>query len=220
MTELIVDVTDPIALIGGAQLSPQHLNILQTLTQTFVAADSGADHLLSAGISPAAVIGDFDSLSDDARSAFSPQLYHVTEQDTIDLEKTLNRISAPVIIGAGFLGGRLDHSFAALNALARSAGMPLILLSDTECCFRAPNTSWQIDLPQGTPFAILPLHDVVASTAGLVWDMDEMALSPIGRVSSSNMTEQDRVTVTITGAAIVTMPLDQLAAAIDVVRVE
>lgn len=219
MTELIVDAADPIALIGGAQLGPQHLNILQTLSNLFVAADGGADQLLAAGIDPVAVIGDFDSLTDTARSAFSPQLYHVAEQDTTDLEKSLDRISAPAIVGAGFLGGRLDHSFAALNALARRGDTPMILLSESECCFRAPNRRWQIDLPVGTPFAILPMHDVVASSTGLEWDMDQMALSPIGRVSSSNRTAQERVEVTITGAAIVTLPLDQLAAAIGVVRV-
>jgi thiamine pyrophosphokinase len=219
MTELIVDVTEPIALIGGAQIGPQHLNILQTLTQTFVAADSGADHLRIAGITPRAVIGDFDSLSDQSRTDFAPQLYHITEQDTTDLEKALGCISAPVIIGAGFLGGRLDHSFASFNVLARLATVPLILVSGTECCFRGPDAAWQIALPVGTPFAILPMEDVVVSSTGLAWDMDDMALSPVGRVSSSNMTAADVVSVRCTGAAIVTLPLSGLAAAIDVVRV-
>jgi thiamine pyrophosphokinase len=219
MTQMIVDATYPIAVVGGAQLGPQHLNILQTLTQIFVAADSGADHLRVAGIIPKAVIGDFDSLSSQSRKAFAPQLVHITEQDTTDLEKTLARVSAPVLVGAGFLGGRLDHSFASLNALARYADVPLILLSDDECCFRGPNNPWVITLPIGTDFAILPMSDVVATTDGLTWDMDQMALSPVGRVSSSNTTAVTTVRIHLDGAAIVTLPLAHLAAAIDVVRV-
>lgn len=218
MNAPIVDDPNAIALIGGAELASQHLNILQTLTETFVAADSGADHLLAARITPRAVIGDFDSLSVQSRLEFAPYLIHVAEQDTTDLEKTLSRLKAPVLIGAGFLGGRLDHSFAALNALARYATSPLILLSESECCFRAPETPWEITLPVGTGFAVLPMSDVVASTQGLVWDMDEMALSPVGRVSSSNVTAAPVVEVQVQGAAIVTLPLDQLSAAIDVVR--
>ena len=220
MKELIVDDPKAIALIGGAQLAPQHLNILQTLTETFVAADSGADHLLAAGMTPKAVIGDFDSLSVQSRLEFAPYLIHLAEQDTTDLEKTLTRINAPVLIGAGFLGGRLDHSFAAFNVLARFEQMPLILLSDTDCCFRAPTGEWSIDLPPATPFALLPMGEAVVSSTGLVWDMDGMALSPTGRVSSSNRTAAARVDVRIAGPVIVTLPLDQLPAAIDVVRVE
>lgn len=219
MKEPIVEDPKAIAIIGGAQLAPQHLNILQTLTETFVAADSGADHLLAAGITPKAVIGDFDSLSGSSRLTFEPYLIHITEQDTTDLEKTLTCIKAPVIIGAGFLGGRLDHSFATFNAMVRFRQTPLILLSDSECCFRAPVGAWTIDLPSGTPFALLPMGEAVVSSTGLVWDMDRMTLSPTGRVSSSNKTAAPHVRVDVGGSVIVTLPLDQLGAAIDVVRV-
>ena len=218
MTELIVDAPDLVALIGGAQLGPQHLNILQTLTQTFVAADSGADHLRAAGIVPEAVIGDFDSLSDESRREFLPQSYHVPTQDTTDLEKVLSRVCAPIMVGAGFLGGRIDHSFASFNALARFTHVPLVLLSDTECCFRAPDDRWQIDLPVDTPFSVLPMGPCVASSKGLVWDMDQLPLSPVGFVSSSNMTRLPQVSVQTNGPAIVTLPLAHLSAAIDVVR--
>jgi len=89
--------------------------------------------LLAAGLTPQAVIGDFDSLSMQSREAFSPYLIHIAEQDSTDLEKVLQRIAAPVIIGAGFLGGRVDHSFAAFNVMARLAQVPLILMSKDEC---------------------------------------------------------------------------------------
>ena len=218
MKSLIVDDPKAIALIGGADLAPEHLNILQTLTETFVAADSGADHLLAAGITPQAVIGDFDSLSAASRQTFSPHLTHVSEQDSTDLEKALTRIAAPMILGAGFLGGRLDHTFAALNTMVRLDRVPLILLSDTDCCFRAPRGPWRIQLPVGTDFAVLPMSDAVASTVGLVWDMDRMALSPAGMVSSSNKVAAAEVEIDVQGPAVISLPLDYLSAAIAVVR--
>ncbi|MFT4915989.1 MAG: thiamine pyrophosphokinase [Yoonia sp.] len=83
----------------------------------------------------------------------------------------------------------------------------------------APNETWSIDLPVGTPFAVLPMVDTIVTTRGLEWDMDEMRLSPVGRVSSSNRTELNHVSLQIKGVAIVTLPLSQLAAALNVVRV-
>jgi len=184
VNQVIVNETAPIALIGGAQLAPEHLNILQTLTDTFVAADSGADHLLENGIIPRRVVGDLDSISAKAR-------------DTTDLEKALNQCRAPVIIGAGFLGGRIDHSFASFSALAKNAAVPLILLSNEECCFRCPDAGAQLDLPG---------------------EMDALPLQPAGFVSSSNETKAREVMISVTGPAIITVPLAHLSAAIDVVR--
>lgn len=218
MNQVIVNEIGPIALVGGAQLASEHLNILQTLTDIFVAADSGADHLYEKGISPQLVVGDFDSISAKARQSFAPQLAHNPDQDTTDLEKALSRCRAPVIIGAGFLGGRIDHSFASFCVLAKNAAIPLILLSDGECCFRCPDAGAQLDLPVGTPCAVLPMADIKATTRGLRWDMDEMPLKPAGFVSSSNETKAGQVAISVTGPAIITVPLAHLPAAIDVVR--
>lgn len=218
MNQVIVNETAPIALIGGAQLAPEHLNILQTLTDTFVAADSGADHLLENGIIPRRVVGDLDSISAKARQSFAPQLAHDPSQDTTDLEKALNQCRAPVIIGAGFLGGRIDHSFASFSALAKNAAVPLILLSNEECCFRCPDAGAQLDLPEGTQCAVLPMADITATSQGLRWEMDALPLQPAGFVSSSNETKAREVMISVTGPAIITVPLAHLSAAIDVVR--
>ena len=81
---LIVHSFDPVVLVGGADLGPEDFNIVQTEMTTFVGVDGGADHLLGRGITPVAVIGDFDSLSDAARAAFGPVLHHIPEQATVD----------------------------------------------------------------------------------------------------------------------------------------
>lgn len=219
MNDRIVDVTVPIALVGGSDLAPELLNILQSITEFFVAVDGGVDHLRDFGLRPAAIFGDLDSISDDSRIEFAPQLIHITEEDTTDLEKAIARIAAPVIVGAGFLGGRLDHSFAALSVLARFADSPLILVSPTNCCFRCPDAGVTLDLPLGTLIAVLPMDSIRCTSDGLRWDMADTALHPAGFVSSSNQTEKPTVHIKVTGPAIITLPVAQLATAIAAVRV-
>ena len=218
MNDRIVDVTVPIALVGGSDLAPGLLNILQSITDFYVAVDGGADHLRAAGLRPEAIFGDLDSISDDSRSEFEPQLVHITEEDTTDLEKAVARISAPVIVGAGFLGGRLDHSFAALSVLARFSDVPLILISPSDCCFRCPDDGVTLTLPVGTLIAVLPMDDIRCTSTGLRWDMDNKALHPAGFVSSSNQTAASSVRITVTGPAIITLPVAQLEVAISAVR--
>ena len=208
----------PVALVGGAEFDPEILNILQRLTDVFIAADGGADHLVRAGITPRQVIGDMDSISARARQDFAHLLVPLDAEDTTDLEKVLARVEAPVILGAGFLGGRLDHTMAALNVLARFSDKPLILLSETDCCLRCPDAGLALSLPVGTAFAVLPMDAVTATSSGLHWDMDAMALHPAGFVSSSNRTAAPEVRLHVTGPAIVTLPVAQLSAAIAAVR--
>lgn len=214
----IVDVTQPVALVGGAQFAPEVFNILRTLTDIFVAADGGADHLRALKVHPTKVIGDLDSLSDQARQEFASQLVRVVEQDTTDLEKVVSRVAAPVLLGAGFIGGRLDHTLASLNVMARYAAKPLVFFSATDCCFRCPDAGVVLELPVGTLLSVLPMDDLRATSQGLQWDMDGLALHPAGVVSSSNRTAAPQVSISVTGPAIITLPLAQWAHAIDAVR--
>ena len=75
----IVDAPQPVVLVGGAEIAPEVVNILRMLTDIFVAADGGAEHLRTFGLHPTKVIGDLDSLSERSRQEFAPQLVHVAE---------------------------------------------------------------------------------------------------------------------------------------------
>jgi len=218
MPDVIVDATEPIALVGGAEIAPEVIKILQTITDIFVAADGGADHLLANHIIPRAVIGDFDSISPAARQKFAPQLVHNGDEDTTDLDKVLNRIAAPAIVGAGFLGGRLDHSFASLNVLARFSDKSLFLISEVDCCFRCPDQGLSITLPIGTAISVLPMDHLLATSSGLQWDMNRLPLHPAGFVSLSNRTVCEAVQINVTGPALITLPVAHLETAIAAVR--
>ena len=136
---------DPITLVGGGQATPEDLHEALTLSEGCVAADGGAALVLSQGVPLDALIGDFDSVTADQRAAVpAERQHHVTEQDSTDFEKALCRIVAPVVLGVGFLGGRMDHQMAALHVLLRYPERPCILIGAHELTFLAPP---QIALP-------------------------------------------------------------------------
>ena len=85
-----------------------------------LAADGGANAALAAGITPDAVIGDFDSVSSRTRRTLKEVPFiHVTRQDNTDLEKALDWLTAQSFdecMIAGATGGRLDFTLG--NILA------------------------------------------------------------------------------------------------------
>ena len=218
MSQIIVRSPAPVALLGGAQVAPQVLNILQSLTATFVAADGGAAHLLNAGLMPQAVIGDMDSVSDAARQAFGDVFYPSDDQNTTDFQKAIARIEAPVILAAGFLGGRLDHTVSVLNTMARDRLQRVILISDDDVCFLVRPTATRLTLPTGMRVGLLPLGQARVDTTGLRWDIKDKPMAFSGLISTSNETASADITIDATGNLLVTLPLSALDAVIDVVR--
>lgn len=215
----IVSSSSPVTLVGGADLGTDELNISLKRAPIIVAADGGADHALAARCEVAAVVGDFDSISDAARHRFADRMHSVDELDTTDFEKLLSRVEAPLYLGCGFLGGRLDHTLAVLNVLARYSEKRVILLSADDVVFVAP-PMLTMTLSVGTRIGLLPLGQVSARSNGLQWNLDGLDLHPTRWVSSSNAAAADLVTVVSTGPLIVTLPLAQLDAAISAVHAE
>ena len=121
-----------------------------------------------------------------SRAAGVP-LHEVAEQDTTDLEKCLYSVAAPLFIGLGFLGGRIDHHLAAMNALVANPGeaggadrrrRPLLPL---------PAGSSRSTSPPGTRVSLFPMAPVSgAASSGLRWPVDGLAFRPDGRIGTSN----------------------------------
>lgn len=123
MDRLIVEAPEPITLIGGGEIATGALEEALALAPGLVAADGGAAAALAAGYRPQAVIGDFDSLSEDVRAQLPPDSLHpVAEQDSTDFDKALRSIAAPAVLAVGFLGARVDHQLAAFSTLVQGHG--------------------------------------------------------------------------------------------------
>lgn len=184
---MIVHVNEPVTLIGGAAVTKARINRAIALAPEVVAADGGADAALAHGVTPGAVIGDFDSISEAARATIPEgRLHPIDEQDSTDFDKCLRNIRAPLVIGIGFSGDRLDHALAAYNTLVRQPGRRCILLGAEELVFLAP-PSVSLDLDPGTRVSLFPMGAVEGVSDGLEWPINGLNFAPDGRVGTSNI---------------------------------
>jgi len=115
-----------IVVAGGDAPDPQTVAQLEWPKDAFViAADSGVDHALAAGLRVDVAIGDFDSVTaqglDDVIAAGARVERHPAAKDHTDLELALDEAlaaGAHDLIVLGGDGGRRDHLFANLLVLA------------------------------------------------------------------------------------------------------
>lgn len=116
-------------IAGGARPEPSVFKALPEDVDLRVAADSGADYGLAAGIAVDCVVGDLDSISADGLAALEAAgaeiRRHPAVKDRTDLELAFDRAleAEPdriVVIGIG--GGRIDHALANVGVLAAAAG--------------------------------------------------------------------------------------------------
>lgn len=182
---IIVSSENPVTLLGAGPVSAADLDRALALAPTLVAADGGAETALGAGHAPSAVIGDMDSLSPGVADRLGDRLHPISEQQTTDFDKALRSIDAPLVLGLGFTGGRLDHTLAAMSTLAAHPHRPCLLLGAGQvACLCPPRVS--VDLARGSLLSLFPLAEVRASGTGLEWPLDGLALSPLGRIGTSN----------------------------------
>ncbi|MDX5402557.1 MAG: thiamine diphosphokinase [Rhodobacterales bacterium] len=186
MQDAIVHADVPVTLIGGGHVDPVVLTDVLRIAPRLIAADGGAAHALAAGHVPEAVIGDMDSLqpADRARLA-AGSIHRIAEQDSTDFDKCLTAIRAPLVLGLGFTGPRLDHQMAAFNTLVRQHRQRCILIGPTEVVMLAP-PALRLDLDPGATVSLFPMGAVEAKSEGLHWPVGGLNFAPDGRVGTSN----------------------------------
>lgn len=173
-------------MIGGGVANLKDLSEARALAPTCVAADGGAALAVAAGVPLAALIGDLDSTTPEVLAQIPRDRRHlITEQDSTDFDKALSRVNAPLILGVGFTGARLDHQLAAFNTLAAFAHRPCILLGPLEIILLAPP---HILLPTapGDVVSLMPLAPVRGRSKGLRWPIDGLPFAPGGQIGTSN----------------------------------
>ncbi len=186
MNEAIVEESRPVTLIGCGSVKKSVVRRAIAHAPAVVAADGAAQVALDHGIMPDAVIGDFDSIPE-AVQARIPQarLHRINEQDSTDFEKCLRSIRAPLVIGVGFGGGRVDHQLAAFHGMMRHADRPCLLLGKRDLVFLMP-PALHLSLPEGSRLSLFPLGEVRARSRGLRWPLDGIRFAPGGRIGTSN----------------------------------
>jgi len=190
--------SSPILLFGAAPIAGSLLSCLDHCQNwPVLAADGGLRTALSCGLRPQAVIGDMDSANDLDQLPDDIRQIKLSGQDDIDFEKSLGVISAPLIIGIGFLDGRFDHSLAALDALARLPhDRPVLLVGGDDVLLRLRG-DFEMTLPLASRFSVWPLgRQHFLRSHGLEWPLDDVTMALGKRTGTSNRVIGKPVSIT------------------------
>lgn len=191
-----LDFDGLLVIVGGGTVDLDLLRELYLSGGRLVAADSGADTIAAAGLKPEAIIGDFDSASDMARWLGKTRLMHITEQETIDFEKALYSTHAPVTVALGMTGKRLDHTLAALDAVARYASRRKIVIVDEQDLALALDRAFSFTVAPGERVSVHPLAPVTFwRSEGLKYPLDAVKLAPGVRTGTSNTADVGPFTI-------------------------
>ncbi len=186
---LIVHALEPITLVGAGRVGTGDIALARRLAPRVVAADGGAHACVDAGVLPERVIGDMDSGEDLAARGIGPErILRIDEQDSTDFDKALRHIAAPLVIGVGFTGARIDHELACYNALVRHAARRCLLVGGEDIVFLAPPRI-ALPLAAGTRVSLFPMAPVTGRSEGLRWPIAGLDFAPDGQVGTSNAAE-------------------------------
>lgn len=191
--EPILNTRKNVTLLGGGAVRADRLTEALSFAPKLVAADGGASKALALGHMPDCVIGDFDSLGAESRARIAAErLFHIPEQDSTDFEKALMRVRAPMILGVGFTGARIDHELSVYATLARFPDRRCIILGEDDLCFMAPPALCLATRP-GDRVSLFPMGPVSGRSNGLCWPIEGIGFAPDGRVGTSNRADGRQV---------------------------
>ncbi|MBR2365028.1 MAG: thiamine diphosphokinase, partial [Lentisphaeria bacterium] len=145
---------------GDFPADPVPLSFLEK-AERIVCCDGAALALVKHGMTPDAIVGDLDSLSEDFRKRYSECLVHVEEQEDNDLTKAFrycmeNGWKNIVILGA--TGKREDHTLGNLSLLADySLQAEKISLVTDHGIFIAVNSPGTFESSKGEQISIFAL---------------------------------------------------------------
>lgn len=164
---------------------------------------------------PDVIKGDMDSIRREVKEYYSNLGTEIVDeshdQDTTDLHKCIAFITenSPVlaksnlcILVLGALGGRFDHEMGNINVLHLFPNVRIVLLSDDCLIFLLPRThTHDIHIErsvEGPHCGLIPIGapSTSTTTTGLRWNLDNTSMSYGGLISTSNIVEDDKVTVT------------------------
>lgn len=215
MNAPIVQSTNGVTLVGGGPVSQAEWRLATARAPRILAADGGADRALAAGYMPEAVVGDFDSISDNAKATLGAErLFPIREQMTTDFDKALRSVDAPFTLAIGFTGARVDHGLAVFNGLVRHADRRCIVIGPRDVIFHAP-PRLTLALNPGDRLSLFPMAPVTGSSTGLEWPIDGLEFTPAGVIGTSNRVTARQVHLAMEGPGmLVILPRARLDAAL------
>ncbi|MEO9457703.1 MAG: thiamine diphosphokinase [Lentilitoribacter sp.] len=211
-----IDSTFIILLAGDLTIDDRVRALCQS--GRIIAADGGIKHATSLGIEPELWLGDFDSTPD----ALKEQYKHVQTM-TFDRQKAMSdgalavqtalEKGASSIIFLGALGGtRNDHTIAVMHQMMQlhKAGVETMMTSGLEECWPLDVGEFEIELPKGSLFSILPFEDLEGlSISGAEYPLDNIKTEFGSTLTLSNVSQGlTKVSLTKGSALLIARPHD------------
>jgi thiamine pyrophosphokinase len=198
MNEIVIVVT------GAA---PLHTRAVQAVPDgaIVIAADGGLDHALEAGLRPATLVGDLDSISSEGAAwaeanatiqRHPPDKVHTDTELALATAADLNPARLILISGGG---DRLDHTFAAIGALGHPSLTSIPTIdgwwgAQQLTVIHGPGRG-RLRLPLGTTISALALHGPCrgVSITGVRWPLTDADVAPVIGLGVSNEATADEV---------------------------
>lgn len=197
-------MNDTVVIITGTQ--PLHRRALAAVPSgaIVIAADGGLDHARAAGLVPAGLIGDLDSISPEGLAwaeANATIERHPEAKDDTDTELAIafaNAMTPARLILLAGGGDRLDHTLGAIGAL----GAPqLTSIPDIDCWWgeqharvlHGPGAA-TLRAEPGSTLSVLALHGACSgvSLTGTRWELADETIAPLsGRGISNEVATRD-----------------------------
>lgn len=195
---------------GGEAPHPDFLNAIAPGFDLTIAADSGLETALRAGIRVDAIVGDMDSLKDENLLEGFPDSCirrFPVAKDYTDTELAMEYAwerGADAITIAGGGGGRIDHLLA-IRALFDRPKPPLAWHAGDESLYRvAEGGEFRMRCGSGARVSVFPLGSEASTgmgSEGLKWPLDGLSWKP-GEFGISNLCEHGEFAVRAGGAAL------------------
>lgn len=191
-----------LVIVGGGEVDPELLKLMDAAGAAIVAADGGANVCGKMGVMPRAIIGDMDSISHVEDWADRTRLIEIGEQETTDFEKCLYATKSDVVVALGMTGRRLDHTLAALECAGRYADSRRIIFVDSHDLALVCRDHFEFTLDARDRLSIHPLGRVTfLDSSGLKYPLDGLVLAPGERSGTSNRVSDGRISIRVAEGA-------------------
>ena len=221
--------TVAVVVIGGGPLSPRAVEMWNDLAESgaptlVIAADSGLDHAVAAGLRPDRLVGDLDSISAAGRMwAYANGVdidEHPVAKDETDTELALAvAVADPAVASVIVLGGldpaaddRLDHLLGTLLVLGHPSlsGLESVgaVLGGSEVVVVHPGNTTVLPLAAGQVFSLLALHGPCdgVNVTGAHWPLQHATITGYEARGVSNVSNGDTTVAVAHGTLTVVMP--------------
>lgn len=189
-----------LGVLGGEFIGEEPLRIWAESCSLVLAADGGYRHLSLAGIRPDAIVGDLDSVHEDALSS-GLKVIPYPDQDRSDAEKLLieaQRQGAREVVMICAHGGRIDHLLAVFFAAARvSVSVRFVFPFEHGLMVRA-GFEGRFSTGAEKRISLLPVAgECHISLSGCAWPISQRTLKPDDFWSLSNASTEESISLEV-----------------------